>query len=457
MAAPIDVAVSRVESNASETGRSTSSSRLKSFDSLGSTRPRDSLEKMRRMRNKSLAQTPSPLAHNRILATARSLSVQDIPEDSWEGAEETVKSVPLPTAYHPPVSRSVLCERYPKGKASLLVFVLNFIVSYAFGAAVTGILDIFHNEQDERLTLAELRLFYFLHLLFQFCFSRFFYAVAGFIADVYTGRCRMILISLILLTVGYVLLVASFILGGQSSVHHLTIVNIIRVVSFILISAGGGGFEATIIPFGVDQLQGASSAEISSYFYFFYFTRNLGMTCGIVVYGLVLYLTLHINSYEFNDYLSVARKSHVNELYSVFQPLVTTVILTLGIVLYFCFNHWLFRNTLWENPVKLVAKVLCYAATAKRHLPVRRRAFRYGEGKKSRIDLAKVQYDGKYPAEKVEDVKTFCRVLLLMFTLIPTEFSMISVSILSLEAYCALSIAPFAVSQIRIKVLQCFT
>ena len=417
MAAPIDCAIIRVESNASTTGRSTSSSRLKSFDSLGSTRPRDSLEKMRRMRNKSLAQTPSPLAHNRIPATARSLSVQDIPEDYLEG-EETVESevesalLLLPSPNHSPVSHNTICERYPKGKASFLILLLNFIVSYAFGAAITGILDIFQTENDENLTSRYIHLFYFLNLLFQFCISRLFYPIAGFIADVYTGRGRMITISFVCLGIGYVLLIISFVLESQHNIPTSTL-NIIRGISFLIISAGGGGFEATIIPFGVDQLQGASSAEISSYFYFFYFTRNLGTVCGTTIYSVVLYITKN----EYNSY-------------SMFNPLATTVILVFGITLYICLNHWLFRNTLWENPVKLVAKVLCYAATAKRHLPVRRRAFRYGEGKKSRIDLAKVQYDGKYPAEKVEDVKTFCRILLLMFTLFPNIVSVLLVSCL---------------------------
>ena len=429
MALPANCAVTPVESNSlSNTSRSTSSSRMKSFSSLESRKPRDSVEKMRKEREKSLAHTPPPI-QRRFLNSVRNLSIQAVPEDMEGDIEEDSTLLSLPVAYHPPIHRGVVCERCPKGKATLLVFVLNLIVSYAFGAAITGILDIIHYERNEYLSSAEVRLFYFFHLLFQFCVSRFFYPIAGFIADVYTGRCRMILISLISLAIGYVLLVFAFTLGGQGSINVPKIVNIIRGVSFLFISAGGGAFEATIIPFGVDQLQGASSAEISSYFYFFYFTRNLGMACGIIIYSVVLYVTTVINSNQINNYFRITKNdSHTNELYSVFQPLVTTAILTVGIVLYICFNHWFFKNTLWENPVKLVAKILCYAATVKRHLPVHRRAFRYGEEKKSRIDLAKVQYDGKYSAEKVEDVKTFCRILLLILILIPTMFSLVTVS-----------------------------
>ena len=429
MAALVNHAVTPIESNASSnTSRSTSSSRMKSFSSLESKKPRDSLEKVRRQREKRLA---SPLLQNRILNSVRNVSIQVVPEDNQEDDDDDdeIESVPLlpVVTYHPPIHRSVVCERYPKGRASFLVILFTFLAMYAFSAAIAGILDIFHTEHHqlkaEELTFTEENWFLIMHLLFQYSVSRMFFPFAGFIADVYIGRYRMIHIAFLLLFIGYGIITMSFALGssGVFSGNVIKSQYIVRGIAFLIMSAGGGAFEATIIPFGVDQLQGASSAEISSYFYFFYFTRNLAMACGITVYGTASYLT--------NKFTLVPEVTdRQDNAYNVFQPLVTTVILTVGIVLYICFNHWFFKNTLWENPVKLVAKILCYAATVKRHLPVHRRAFRYGEEKKSRIDLAKVQYDGKYSAEKVEDVKTFCRILLLMFTLIPNLFADSAVS-----------------------------
>ena len=126
--------------------------------------------------------------------------------------------------------------------------------------------------------------------------------------------------------------------------------------------------------------------------------------------------------------LSQSNGLELKQLYSVFEPLVTTVILSVGLILMICFHHWFFKNTLWENPVKLIAKILCYTATVKRHLPVRNRAFRYGEERKNRIELAKITYDGKFPDEKVEDVKAFCRILFILLTLFPTFFCKSSVS-----------------------------
>ena len=372
---------------------------------------RDSLERMRE-RNNSMAQTPLPKANN--------TSIQGVDDDD---EEETVQSLPLAIP-RPPINRHVVCERYPKGKASVLVFMLNFMVNYAYGVAITGILDIFQTQRDavekySNSSPLERHSLHFVKLLFQYCISQIFYPLAGFLADVYTGRWRMIYLSILFLLTGYVIIVASFTLEGQSSIHLSTLVKYtINGMAYLFLSIGGGAFEATIIPLGVDQLQGASSAEISSYFHFFYFSRNLGMASGIIVSCLLSYVNINISDIEGGS----------RELYNAFQPLVTTAVLSVGLILMICFHHWFFKNSLWENPVKLIARILCYAATVKRHLPVRNRAFRYGEERKRRIELAKITYDGEFPDDKVEEVKTFCGIVLILLSLAPAMFSVNAVS-----------------------------
>ena len=409
MASLVRHVISRVASNASSSTSSSSRSG-KSFSSWGTRRPRDSLEKIRERRESVAASRPQPQMRN--------CSIQD----SEDTEDEQTLSLPV---LRPPINRHVVCERYPKGKASLLVFLLNAIVIYAYGAAITGILDIFRIDTLEaKMNYSPIQKtsLHFMKLIFQYCISRMFYPFAGFIADVYIGRWRMIYLSILLLLTGYVIVSVAFTLEGQSGIHvpHL-LGNVVNGIGFLFLSVGGGAFEATIIPFGVDQLQGASSAEISSYFYFFYFSRNLGMGGGLLVSVFISYLSNRLVDNE--DVHQQLR------LYSAFQPLVTTVILSVGLILMICFHHWFFKNTLWENPVKLIAKILCYAATVKRHLPVRNRAFRYGEERKNRIELAKITYDGKFPDEKVEDVKAFCRIFLILLSLTPTLFSVNAVSI----------------------------
>jgi hypothetical protein len=435
MASLVRHAIGRMASNAS----STSSSRSrKSFSSWGRRRPRDSLEKIRERKDSVPHMSCQPLPQ------IRNFSVQDS-----DGTEDDERTLSLPVL-RPPINRNVVCERYPKGKASLLVFLLNFIVIYAYGAAITGIVDIFRKEDTAEANGKKLPIdntsLHFIKLLFEYCISRISFPVTGFIADVYIGRWRMIYLSLFLLLTGYVIIAVDFTVEGQSSVDiPLLLENVINGIGFLFLCVGGGAFEATIIPFGVDQLQGASSAEISSYFYSFYFSRNLGMVLGVAIYSTVLYASLKVNSIELENYLQfIGDNPHINELYGVFQPLVTLGILTVGIILIICFHHWFFKNTLWENPVKLIAKILCYAATVKRHLPVRNRAFRYGEERKNRIELAKITYDGKFPDEKVEDVKAFCRIFLILLSLIPTMFCINAVSIIPFSTCLKLFLISFS-------------
>ena len=70
-------------------------------------------------------------------------------------------------------------------------------------------------------------------------------------------------------------------------------------------------------------------------------------------------------------------------------------------------------GTSYPNPLKLIPKVLRYAI--KNKYPRQRSAFTYWEDKiPSRIDLAKSKYGGPFTTEQVEDVKTFCRILVII-------------------------------------------
>ena len=90
---------------------------------------------------------------------------------------------------------------------------------------------------------------------------------------------------------------------------------------------------------------------------------------------------------------------------------------TAALLLHFCLRHWFFEARCRDNPVRSICNVLYFAATVKRQAPRYRRAFRYSEGRKPRIELAKIEYDGIYTAEEVEDVKTFLRIFLLVLSL----------------------------------------
>ena len=68
------------------------------------------------------------------------------------------------------------------------------------------------------------------------------------------------------------------------------------------------------------------------------------------------------------------------------------------------------------NSLKIIFQVLKYSYHHK--YPERRSAFTYWENDiPSRIDLGKEKYGGPFTYEQVEDVKTFFRLLLLIFSL----------------------------------------
>lgn len=67
------------------------------------------------------------------------------------------------------------------------------------------------------------------------------------------------------------------------------------------------------------------------------------------------------------------------------------------------------------SPVRLIFNIVKYALKTTK--PVKRSAFTYGELSPSRFDIAKQRYGGSFTTEEVEDVKSFCNVLLIIISL----------------------------------------
>ena len=291
--------------------------------------------------------------------------------------------------------RHTCWKRMPRGVGSLIVFLLNFIESFAFYGATDSTLRILFTGSSWHETA--------LILLVKFTAGRVMYPIAGFLSDVCTGRYRMIQIGVWLFWIAFSLLSLSLALASvQIGSHHMTTL-CLPVIAYVLISAASGAIEVAIIPFGVDQLsQGASSHEQSSYFYLYYFGRQLGNLAGILsFYGLSRIQVRALNEY------AVAS----------IQSVVALAGMTLALTLLWWFKNHLFIDRQRDNPLKEIVNVVFYAATVQDTPPVNRRAFRYGEGKKKRMDRAKYRYDGLYTSEEVEDVKTFCKILLILFSL----------------------------------------
>ncbi|KAL5499592.1 hypothetical protein EMCRGX_G011037 [Ephydatia muelleri] len=255
------------------------------------------------------------------------------------------------------------------GRALVVVLVLNVLESFVFFQGCSGMFSqVF---QDDLKSIEPL-----VPLLFQMITNsagRLVYPFAGFLADAYLTRGRVI-----------------HLIRANTD---MPVFYVLQVTTFVIFCFGMGSFEANVIPFGADQLQGVSSEEESAYFYWYYWTRQLGNFLGI----------MSICAVQFE-------KSQLKES---MEPLIGSIAITLGIVTYMIYNKSLLSAGPPRNPLKLVVSVIFYAATLKRGAPLHRRAFRYGEEKKGRMELAKKEFDGKFESEEVEDVKTFYRILMM--------------------------------------------
>jgi peptide/histidine transporter 3/4 len=160
-----------------------------------------------------------------------------------------------------------------------------------------------------------------------------------------------------------------------------------------------GAFIASAIPLGIDQVTSGSNTNISA------FVTWLGWAsfCGFSIPGItgsVFYNCTHLMESEVRMIMS----------------LLPVLLLSVGLILDFHFHHKLVKEPVTVNPVSHIFKVLKYAA--KHKYPVQRSAFTYCENERpTRLDYGKSKYGGPFTTKQVEDVKTFRRVLLVIFAI----------------------------------------
>lgn len=308
--------------------------------------------------------------------------------------------------------KRMFCDRFPKGRAVFIVLLINALESFAIFGAFNGL--------QERIigpSAADRRHLAYLFLFFQWCAGRIFYPIAGLIADTWLGRYRTIKVGLWLMWLGFVIITVNESLVyhyGSENRDHTIEQYVLPILAVIFLIISSATVEANIIPFGADQIQqGASSSEMSSYFYYYYCSRTAGLLIGLILF-LLLFCT-GIKLYP--DFNAWSENHYTPHTLHTIHPLFAVLSITVALILHFCTSQHYFKDRDYSNPLRLIINVLYYAATVKRQIPRYRRAFRYGEERKSRIELAKREYDGIFTSEEVEDVKTFLRICLVIFSL----------------------------------------
>ena len=235
--------------------------------------------------------------------------------------------------------------------------------------------------------------------------------IAGWLADVYFGRYKVLKWSVWTIWISSMLLTASSVVAEFVTDYEHISTNVTEVAMMIVMEVGLAGFASNIIQFSMDQLPYASTVEIVS------FIRWLAWT--YFSSGAVLNYTLFCTE----------RK------YELIGLLVVTASLTLAVCLDILFNHHLIKEPVAKNPFRVVFDVVRYAIKTKH--PRCRSAFTYCEDElPSRIDFGKSKYGGPFTTEQVEDVKTFLRLLPLIIVsgivagvTVPTFFLSTSLSL----------------------------
>ena len=160
-----------------------------------------------------------------------------------------------------------------------------------------------------------------------------------------------------------------------------------------------GAFIASVVPFGIDQITGGSAANISAFIQWVSWTFFSGLATSSIT-GSILYDCTGLQANEVSTILS----------------LLSVLVISVGLILDFCFHHELVKEPVTVNPVSLIIKVLKYAA--KHKYPVQRSAFTYCKNEQpTRLDYGKSKYGGPSTTEQVENVKTFWRILLLILVI----------------------------------------
>ena len=162
-------------------------------------------------------------------------------------------------------------------------------------------------------------------------------------------------------------------------------------ISLLLFKSGKALFEANVIQFGVDQLQFSPSKDLSSFVHWYYWAS------------------------AFLAFVTAPTRPEFFGMQLLYVPPIQLILILVAFVL-LCFRRHLITEPVGRtNPLQHICKVLNFARNHTR--PIYRSAFTYGEPFPSRLDLAKNRYGGPFTTEEVEDVKSFWRILVVLFSL----------------------------------------
>ena len=238
------------------------------------------------------------------------------------------------------------------------------------------------------------------------------YPLGGFLADVWWGRHKSVMMSLCVLACSFgSFTIAStlVIIKAASDIHLQPAVNtvgksifiVLVIIAFLLFIVGLSGFQANFIQLGLDQLHEAPSEYLGLFVHW-------AMWAGCVSAPI-----FHIS------FAAYGCTQSTQLLYGLFSlPSVFFLVMLFVVVFSYRKRHWFYIEPGQNNPYKMVLKVLVFAK--KHKYPRLRSAFTFNDVERpTRIDFAKGRFGGPFKTEEVEDVKTFLRILAVLLALGP--------------------------------------
>ena len=245
-------------------------------------------------------------------------------------------------------------------------------------------------------------------------FVMMFYPLSGFIADVCCGRLKTVVISLIILLLCLTILLVIMIIGetitGSSVLQALRYDKVPSVSIVILASLslfafiiGLAGYQANFIQLGLDQLFEAPSRYLVLFIHYAIWAFQTGSL-----------------SFLFTIFFMQCLHHGSNDKIITLAVILLFNILMIVLLLIGCLKRkWFHIEPGYQNPYKTVYNIINFAKSHKH--PLQRSAFTHNDDHiPSRLDFAKERFGGPFSTEQVENVKTFLRMLVILFAIGPS-------------------------------------
>ena len=312
--------------------------------------------------------------------------------------------------------------RRVKGAGVFFVLLWNLLVFSYQTSALVSLMDLFVShlksiafEDDQQSnTFLEPWLRSVLTALLFDSLPKMLYPFAGWLADGKLGRYKVMRYSLWMMWVGsFLLIIASIVkyvvaMQSPSDGDWEIIVRCllpVYVVIYLISAVGTAGYHVNVIPFGIDQMEGASGEEISSYIYWYYWTRNFN-------FGTIVQATLQLMLLKYC--IDGDPRSSDRQMIDFSVMLFQMLFITAAICLDFTFSTKLHKDVKLHSTVKKVKNITAFILRHSQPVGHRRaHTFTY-ETPPARSDFAKNSYGGHFEEDEVEEVVSFWRIIVIL-------------------------------------------